>query len=234
MIRNLEINFAEDNNKHFSKYIAAKNFHKSKKIDLLYEFLDDLLSENGEDLITWIGKTNFRKFIFEVYQEKEFYSKSLNNYIESKKVSSEESLTLNELKVVVEEKIDKLYQYYIALHKKIKDNTISPPTLQEFFNDNISFDKTLEIQSQFKSETGKQMAILIHLLEEHKHLNIDNNDRRRKSRLWFVRVFTSQFQLEQINSISNYLDIDNNLKRIGKKDKQFKRIENTLNAILKS
>lgn len=232
MIKNLEINFTEDNNEYFSKYIAAKNFHKSEKIDLLYEFLDDLLSENGKDLITWIGKTNFRKFIFEVYREKDSYSKSLNNYIESNKVSNEESLTLNELKVVVEEKIDELYKNFTVLHKKINNNTLPHPNLHDFFNDDISFAKTLEIQSQFKSETGKQMAILIHLLEENKLLNIDNNDRKRKSRLWFVRVFTCQFELEQINSISNYLDIDNKLKRIGKQDKQFKRINSALNNII--
>lgn len=230
MLRNSDLNFKEDDNEFYKKYIQSKNYFKSQKIELLYEVLEDFLSNNGEDLKTWIGETNFRLFIYEIHKEKKVYLETLNNYISSNNIDPEEALTLEIQSKKVTNTIQKLYTDYQKLISKTQANQHIIDLKSFFINSKQS---TIEIlQKEFKTLKGKRMAILIFLLTEKGIISMDNNDRKKSSRIHFVRLFTEK-EHPHINLINNYfVSVTGELKSIGKKDPVYLDIEKRLNKIV--
>lgn len=101
--------------------------------------------------------------------------------------------------------------------KKGKTENI-PVDLKEFFP-SLSDEKVLKIQNEFKAlDIGKHMAILIYLLDKKYSLVfIDDSDRKKRSRLHFVRAFTKK-KLKDIKAVGNYLEgSTGELKKIHKK-----------------
>lgn len=136
MEKNPEIYFDEDYNKKYLEFIKSKNTLSSIHINLYYEFLEDLLNDDGLSLITWIGKTNFRKYIFEINSEEQENYKKLEEYIEFNNLSKDESLTLKILRKQVEEKIECLHKNYRELINDIET--------QSTFSFENNFDSVIE------------------------------------------------------------------------------------------
>lgn len=137
------------------------------------------------------------------------------------------------------------YLFYVKKVKQkikelIKDSTHTieqrsrrTSQIRDFFTDKVSDKEIEDLQTVFKEENGKQMAILIDLMNALNLIVIDNNDRKNKSRIHFVRCFTNK-KFGQINSINNFLDVDHKLKTIGNKDRQYIRIKEQLEKIVSS
>ena len=224
MEKNTDLYFPKDFDNKYLEFIKSKNTLSSNNINLFYEVLYDMLIDDGKNFKTWIGDTNFRKYIFEINSERATYRKKLSEYIKSNNIPEEQSITLKILKVQVEDKIEKLYKDYQILIGKIENKLDSKKissitTLKDFFNDKVSDSKMKEIQITFKDlDIGKEMAILIHLLVKKELIkkfdNSNRNSKTGKSRIFFVRNFTNNKDLNHIKGINNFLDSEENLRTI--------------------
>lgn len=131
----------------------------------------------------------------------------------------------------------KILSFYIEklnglLKSKYKSPKASTPELKSFFADDVKEATIINLQQNFKDLKGKEMAILIHLLCTKNMIEIDNNDRKGKSRIFFVRRF-KEFHLRNINGINNFILPDSyELKGIGTKDIQYKDIKMQLDKIV--
>jgi len=117
------------------------------------------------------------------------------------------------------------------LPKKKKQKEIIK--LSDFFP-KVKEEKIEAIQLEFKNlKIGKQMAILIYLLsKKYNLLFIDDNDRKKGSRLHFVRTFTDK-KLGDIKAIGNYLEgTTGELKKIRTDDKAYIDISKRLEKIV--
>ncbi|WP_024772109.1 hypothetical protein [Aquimarina macrocephali] len=141
----------------------------------------------------------------------------------------------DENEIIVYSNRDKLEQEIISAieNNKTTKKIYHENNLRDFFMDTVSDDKILKLQNEFKNETGKQMAIVIHFLVKFELIRFDNSDRKRTSRKHFVSCFTEK-EYKEINSIGNHLDIDEGLKRITSDDKQYIRIKKQLDKIVSS
>lgn len=118
----------------------------------------------------------------------------------------------------------------IPKEKKKKEVTIN-----NFFP-RVAPETVEAIQEEFKDlAIGKNMAILIYLLDkEHKIVFIDDSDRKKGSRLHFVRAFTGE-DLEKINAVNNHLEgSTGELKKINKNDSAYIDIAKRLKQIVSS
>lgn len=142
MEKNTNLYFDEDYDKKYLEFIESKNTLSSKHINIFYEFLLDILSDEGVNIKTWIEETNFRKYIFEVNSEKKVYSVKLDEYLKTNNISKEKAITLKILKTQVEEKIGELYRKYIDLIGKVEEQTSTSEIkgnskqLERFHSDN--------------------------------------------------------------------------------------------------
>lgn len=218
----------KEQKKAYDNYILGIKRLSSFKSTIYQNLLQNLESESFLKLN--FGEFYYKQYIIEIYNNLPVFEGLILKYIDDNKVTNDDKKMLLFYKDKAEKKVFELYTNIETTSKKT--NNISKVTLEDFLNDKITSDKILEIQKAFKNETGKQMAILIHFLKTFDLIKFDNNDRKRTSRIHFVRCFTNNKELRQINSINNYLDIDENLKKIGKDDKQYIRIENQLKKIV--
>lgn len=238
MEKNTEIYFDEDFDKKYYEFIESKNVLSSKHINIFYEFLLDILSDGGINFKTWIDETNFRKYILDINSKKKAYSLKLDEYIESNGIENEKAITLRILKKQVEEKIENIYNHYLGLLKKIeKPIELRRVNLKDFFIDDFSEDKIKEIQSAYMNlNIGKEMAVLIHLLIRKeivkKFDNSNRNSKTGKSRIYFVKAFTNNYNLSDIKGVNNFLDSEENLKTI-RPTKKGLFLDETYNSINK-
>ncbi len=114
-----------------------------------------------------------------------------------------------------------------------KNNTAE---LKDFFSDEIKADTVNAIQDKFKSYPDKKLAILINLLnQEYKYLKIDNNDRKKFSRIHFVRSLKKDPDIKTISGINNYIEgSTGNLARITNKDTAYLSVEKELKKMISS
>ena len=112
-------------------------------------------------------------------------------------------------------------------------NTNASSDLKEFFTDKISQDQIVILQLKFNGLKGKSMAILISLLSEKGLLKIDNNSRKEKSRIYFVRNFTNK-PLKSIQSVNKHFQAITGDLLIDRKDSLFMNISDELNKIVSS
>lgn len=114
-----------------------------------------------------------------------------------------------------------------------KNNTVE---LKDFFSDEIKADTVNSIQDKFKSYPDKKLAILINLLnQEYKLLKIDNNDRKKFSRIHFVRSLKKDPDIKTISGINNYIEgSTGNLARITNKDTAYLSVEKELKKMISS
>lgn len=133
----------------------------------------------------------------------------------------------------------------LKLKNLVKNTETSPPyikkeddkqevELRDFFIEKVSNETIAELQRKFKDLRGKEMAILIHLLNERKIVVIDNNDRKYRSRLPFVKKFTGNRKLKRIDSVNKYLDYDNNFKNINVNDPKYIQTKDKLEKVVSS
>ena len=81
-----------------------------------------------------------------------------------------------------------------------------PLKLENFFNKDVTPKLIDSIQNSFKELRGREMAILIYLMDKEFHLiTLDNSNRNAKSRLHFVRAFTNS-DVKNIKGINNYFE----------------------------
>ncbi|MEM9077152.1 MAG: hypothetical protein AAGC43_08935 [Bacteroidota bacterium] len=136
-------------------------------------------------------------------------------------------------------------EYPILRLKDLIQKTVTTPNylkgedkpevlLSDFFTDKVNEKIIKALQKEFENLRGKEMAILIHLLNELEMVLIDNNDRKYKSRLSFVRKLTNSPNLKRGDSINKHLDYDNNFKGINIKDPKYIQIKDKLEKVVSS
>ncbi|WP_282074497.1 hypothetical protein [Maribacter aquivivus] len=112
MEKNLQIYFDDEFDKKYDEFIVQKNILIKKHIELFYEVIRDMISDNGINLKTWIGETNLRKYIYELQNEMPTISRRLDSYIEEEVLNKNKATTFKIQRTQVENKIKELVEEY--------------------------------------------------------------------------------------------------------------------------
>ena len=173
-------------------------------------------------------------------KEAKFLQISLLNYID-KFYSLLETIGINLDKSPLLRKLKKLRKYFEKINIPAQDNSfleekekstkINTP-LEDFFLDKASPEKIKAIQEKFKGLKGKEMAILIYLLNKRYDLvSIDNTQKSKKSRIHFVRALTGK-EIKEINGINNFFISITGETDVNKDDEAFLLIEKQLKEMV--
>lgn len=112
MEKNLQIYFDDEFDKKYDEFIVQKNILIKNHIELFYEVIRDMISDNGINLKTWIGETNLRKYIYELQNEMPTISRKLDSYIEEEVLNKNKATTFKIQRTQVEIKIKELVEEY--------------------------------------------------------------------------------------------------------------------------
>ena len=129
----------------------------------------------------------------------------------------------------------KIVGYYTEFLQSKKLQHKKEIQLNDFFKEDVPAETIRTIEQKFKGYKGKGMAIVIYLLEtKHSLIKIDNNDRKKSSRIHFVRALTGK-NTKSISGVNKYLSsVTSDLKDVNDKDKLLEKISKEMEEVVSS
>lgn len=148
MEKNSQIYFDDEFDKKYDEFIVQKNILIKKHIELFYEVIRDMISDNGINLKTWIGETNLRKYIYELRNEMPTISRRVDSYIKEEVSNKEKAATFKIQRIQVENKIKELVQEYESFLSQ--NESIQTAKLTNINNSHPNFNSNLFTENGYK------------------------------------------------------------------------------------
>jgi len=210
----------------YSNYLRfVRNLCDSK--NSIYESL--LIEvESKHFLVGCLGEYYYNEYIIYLFNNLEKFENITEKYLTINNIIEDDKKMFLFYKEKTENRI-------IELHKELKFKKELPNSklvLKDFFNREVNDDIINSIKDKFNAFKNKEMAILIYLLNKNNLIEIDNNNRKEKSRIHFVRSLTG-IHYGNIKGVNNYLtSVKGELKKINVEDIQYISIEKQLEKIV--